>query len=83
MAGLGGAVGQACELLVGLAPTDVCVVGDEGEPPKWFIGKMGVLDGGMYVDSVVMVARKTIVTRSSRLHLHFLRNMIVLKSIEV
>jgi hypothetical protein len=83
MAGLGGVVGQACELVGGLVTADICVVADEGELPKWFIGKMGVLEGGTYVDNVVMVARKTNAIRSSRLHLHFLRNMVVLESIEV
>jgi hypothetical protein len=48
---------------------------DEGELPKWFIGKIGVRDGVICTESVDIVARKTIVTRRRRPHLHFLRNM--------
>jgi hypothetical protein len=83
MAGLGGAVGQACELLVCSAAAVVRKLVFEGGFPKWLIGKRGDLDVVIWVDNVVIVPRKTMVTRSKRPHLHFLRNMIACENIEV
>jgi hypothetical protein len=45
------------------------------------MGKIGDRAGVIWVDNVVIVPRKTTVTRSKRPHLHFLRNMTPLDNI--